>query len=61
MIYRRIINTYVWHFSRLCSRWPTELYEERRERPANDPLDLCSECTALILTMGRCREMPPDS
>jgi hypothetical protein len=60
MIYRRLINTTVWHFSPRCSAWPGESYEERQERPAYDPRDLCGECTALLLRMGRCREKLPD-
>ena len=60
MIYRRLINTYVWHFSPLCSAWPKELYEERQERPAYDPMGLCSECTALLLKMGRCQQKLPN-
>jgi hypothetical protein len=60
MVYRRLVNTYVWHFSPLCSQWPRETYEETQERSATDPLDLCSECTALLLKMGRGGAKEPD-
>jgi hypothetical protein len=57
VIYRRHINTYVWHFVPECATWPGEAYEERKERPVNDPLDLCSECMARLLRGGK--YMPP--
>lgn len=60
MVYRRHINTYVWHFSPDCSMWPTEEFEERQERPAHDPLDLCSECTVKLLKEGRSRPRRPN-
>ena len=60
MIYRRRINTYVWHFSPECSLWPKEFFEERSERPANDPLDICSECSAILMRDGRYRFKQPD-
>jgi hypothetical protein len=60
MIYRRRINTYVWHFSPECPMWPEESFEERTERPANDPLDLCSECSALLIRDGRDTLKRPD-
>lgn len=61
MIYRRRINTYQWHFCQNCQAWPTDEYEERKERAATDPLDLCSECQTKLLR-GECdalkRSMP---
>jgi hypothetical protein len=60
MIYRRKLNTYVWHFSTKCSMWPTESFEERPERPAKDPLDLCGECTAILIKDGRDTSKQPN-
>lgn len=47
MLYRRRMNTYVWHFCKSCPDWPGDGYQETA-----DPSrwgDICSECQALLL------------
>lgn len=47
MIYRRLIGSDAWHFTRNCSNWPGHGYEEERLQQGKRPSgELCNECKA---------------
>lgn len=41
-VYRRPNGGLTWHFSRRCTFWPEQEFEERRTRPMRS--ELCNEC-----------------
>ena len=47
LIYRKAINSQVWHFSAECSTWPTSNYIESESSQQPEDGQLCSECAAL--------------